>query len=117
MRLSCFRKMMSEFKAALNDTGIEIFDDSLLEDILRHPSEDCLDSDASCDNGEGCYSPEERCDRYVQCNDNSDEAGCSCSDYLTKEKVCDGYNDCPDGSDEKGKLYFATVGYLVYFLI
>ena len=95
--------MMSEFKAALNDTGIEIFDDSLLEDILRHPSEDCLDSDASCDNGEGCYSPEERCDRYVQCNDNSDEAGCSCSDYLTKEKVCDGYNDCPDGSDEKGK--------------
>ena len=65
----------------------------------------------SCDNGEGCYSPEERCDRYVQCNDNSDEIGCTCSDYIrnvAEEKVCDGYNDCPDGSDEKGKINFLS---------
>ena len=95
-----------EIKADLNDTGIVFFEGDSFDDILRHPSEDCLDSDVSCSNGEGCYSPEEKCDRYVQCNDNSDEAGCTCSDYIrnvANEKVCDGYNDCPDGSDEKGK--------------
>ena len=101
-----------EIKAALNDTGIEFFDDDMFgEDIfdLRHPSEDCRESEVRCDDGMGCYSPEERCDRFVQCNDNSDEAGCTCSDYLrnvAKDKVCDGYNDCPDGSDERGKQIF-----------
>ena len=36
-----------DIKAALNDTGIHIFEDDFLDDnlfTLRHPSEDCLDS-------------------------------------------------------------------------
>lgn len=56
----------------------------------------------ACKRG-GCYLKDGRCDRYVDCGDNSDEAGCTCEDYLPKDSICDGYFDCRDGQDEEGE--------------
>jgi hypothetical protein len=35
-----------------------------------------------CADGRGCYSKTERCNRWINCLDNSDEIGCSCVEYL-----------------------------------
>ena len=55
-----------------------------------------------CADGHGCYMPDQKCDRFVQCSDKSDEANCTCKDYLDEDHICDGYVDCFDGADEKG---------------
>ena len=35
-----------------------------------------------CNDGNSCYYKTERCDRWINCLDNSDELGCSCVEYL-----------------------------------
>lgn len=45
-----------------------------------------------------------RCDQKADCEDGTDELGCSCSDYLAtfdRNLICDGVFDCADGLDEK----------------
>lgn len=51
-----------------------------------------------------------RCDKMFDCEDGSDEANCTCTDYIQNtnpEAICDGITDCIDLSDESdcGKLY------------
>ncbi|XP_046808532.1 serine protease nudel [Lucilia cuprina] len=44
-----------------------------------------------------------RCDRIVDCEDGTDEDGCSCRDYLKDQLsilICDGKPDCEDLTDE-----------------
>lgn len=45
----------------------------------------------------------QRCDRKADCEDGTDELGCTCVDYLQtfdEKLVCDGTIDCADGQDE-----------------
>ncbi|KZC07967.1 Serine protease nudel [Dufourea novaeangliae] len=45
-----------------------------------------------------------RCNRIVDCEDNTDEKNCTCKDFLLNLKptaICDGYVDCDDQTDEK----------------
>ncbi|XP_058836544.1 serine protease nudel [Topomyia yanbarensis] len=45
-----------------------------------------------------------RCDRVIDCEDGSDEIGCTCRDYLQDKYdflICDGKTDCWDLTDEK----------------
>lgn len=65
-------------------------------------ADECGDEDTVCADGNGCFKDGELCDGLVQCNDASDEQGCTCIGYLSTEKRCDGYPDCPEGEDEKG---------------
>ena len=51
----------------------------------------------------------QRCDRVLDCNDGSDEAGCPTFTCQNGDKIpvgarCDGTQDCSDGSDEVGCL-------------
>ncbi|XP_015840900.2 serine protease nudel isoform X2 [Tribolium castaneum] len=46
---------------------------------------------------------DEKCNKVVNCEDGTDEADCSCVDYLRrfhKDAICDGVTDCRDMSDE-----------------
>lgn len=56
-----------------------------------------------------CYSllqhiPQKKvCDRITDCEDGTDEIGCTCKDYLLTRHptaICDGVTDCADLSDE-----------------
>ncbi|XP_017135942.1 serine protease nudel [Drosophila miranda] len=45
-----------------------------------------------------------RCDRKVDCEDGTDELGCSCRDYMKgslRALICDGKADCEDLTDEQ----------------
>lgn len=45
-----------------------------------------------------------RCDKTIDCQDATDELGCSCADYLRSshaDAICDGTTDCDDMSDER----------------
>ena len=61
-------------------------------------------SEFRCANGKQCVSKTAVCDHEINCTDNSDEANCSCADYLSrfnqKRKLCDGILDCKDLTDE-----------------
>lgn len=70
----------------------------------------CSGGDIACKDG-SCV-PGKRCDRIIDCLDNSDEMGCvgfcSPSEYMCEDESCiderlrcDGLLDCRDGSDEK----------------
>ncbi|XP_034949876.1 serine protease nudel isoform X2 [Chelonus insularis] len=44
-----------------------------------------------------------RCNKVIECEDGTDEAECSCKDFLVKlhpSSICDGRIDCADESDE-----------------
>lgn len=65
----------------------------------------CKPEEWFCNVTQQCLSAETRCDRVVDCPDQSDESGCRCVDYLIrsdshKHKVCDGIMDCMDHTDE-----------------
>lgn len=76
---------------------------------LRSDVSECLGD--VCANGE-CVSNGARCNQLQDCTDGSDEAGCSCADFLRAQshhnKICDTIVDCADYSDEYncGKIYF-----------
>jgi hypothetical protein len=61
----------------------------------------------NCTDGFGCYLINEKCNRWEQCFDKSDEADCTCVDYQKPFRLCDGYPDCPYGEDEIGCECFA----------
>ncbi|XP_014475627.1 PREDICTED: serine protease nudel [Dinoponera quadriceps] len=45
-----------------------------------------------------------RCDKRLDCEDGTDEEGCTCKDYLSNLRataICDGHLDCDDETDEK----------------
>ena len=53
-----------------------------------------------------CVDKSDRCDRFRDCSDGTDEASCSCADYLKgtgqSQLICDDHIDCWDHSDEAG---------------
>ena len=53
-----------------------------------------------CRDGLACYSVAQHCDMVGDCEDNSDEAECSCVERLVEDKKCDGYVDCAGAADE-----------------
>ncbi|XP_052812440.1 uncharacterized protein LOC128240004 [Mya arenaria] len=74
--------------------------------------EDCMPDQFVCDTNK-CIDNFRLCDQTEDCNDKTDEQGCSCAKgyigcsvwYDTcfpTNSICDGQNDCPAGEDEKG---------------
>ncbi|XP_044258893.1 serine protease nudel-like [Tribolium madens] len=58
---------------------------------------------------------DEKCNKVVNCEDGTDEADCSCVDYLKrfhKDAICDGVTDCKDMSDEANCVKCPTNQYL-----
>uniref|UniRef100_A0A672JBW6 Low density lipoprotein receptor-related protein 2b n=1 Tax=Salarias fasciatus TaxID=181472 RepID=A0A672JBW6_SALFA len=85
-----------------------------IKDDSVPPPQNCSSNTFECDGGR-CRPNSYRCDGYIDCVDQSDEANCptmtppTCgpSDFTCDNKkcvsnkwLCDGDNDCGDGSDE-----------------
>ncbi|XP_072033254.1 uncharacterized protein [Amphiura filiformis] len=70
----------------------------------------CEENEFLCDDGVGCVLESYRCDYIPDCNDNSDESGCTCTPSIQfqclsggcvpNSWLCDDFEDCFDGSDE-----------------
>ena len=72
----------------------------------------CEDGETACSDGSACFSEQDRCDEFSDCDDDSDEQNCqsTCDDgeFLCADDDtcypnlywCDGQEDCSDGSDE-----------------
>ncbi|XP_072019597.1 uncharacterized protein [Amphiura filiformis] len=70
----------------------------------------CEENEFLCDDGVGCVLECYRCDYIPDCNDNSDESGCTCIPSIQfqclsggcvhNSWLCDDFEDCFDGSDE-----------------
>ncbi|XP_072033244.1 uncharacterized protein [Amphiura filiformis] len=70
----------------------------------------CEENEFLCDDGVGCVLESYRCDYIPDCNDNSDESGCTCIPSIQfqclsggcvhNSWLCDDIEDCFDGSDE-----------------
>ncbi|ELU10224.1 hypothetical protein CAPTEDRAFT_228376 [Capitella teleta] len=89
-------------------TSMQMFMLHMLDDVSDRCGDNFL-----CDSGSVCIAPTWICDKEADCDDGSDEAGCSyeCVDGLHFTCVsdgeclpaiyqCDGEPDCVDGSDE-----------------
>ncbi|XP_076326318.1 serine protease hepsin-like [Tachypleus tridentatus] len=82
----------------------EVSDISTTEVTSYATKYDCPDETAfRCADGT-CLPKTKLCDKYIHCEDESDELSCNCSDYLRSgnqfRKICDGVVDCWDYSDE-----------------
>lgn len=56
---------------------------------------------------------DKRCDRRPDCQDGTDEDGCTCRDFLQNSRpaaICDGHLDCDDETDEKDCGTFKSNG-------
>ncbi|XP_075399700.1 atrial natriuretic peptide-converting enzyme [Tenrec ecaudatus] len=73
--------------------------------------EECSPSHFKCRSGR-CVSASRRCDGDADCDDDSDEENCGCTERglwecpsnkqcLKHSVICDGFPDCPDSLDEK----------------
>ena len=77
--------------------------------ILNYFLEMCPADRFLCDNKASCIPGSWQCDDIYDCDDGTDEAGCTCEpdEYrcenrrcISQRKVCDEVDNCGDGSDE-----------------
>ncbi|KAF2352747.1 Serine proteases trypsin domain [Trinorchestia longiramus] len=74
--------------------------------VRRHgdiTATECEATERACESGE-CIPATKFCNLVVDCEDESDEIGCTCADFLRSQflerKICDEIIDCWDMSDE-----------------
>uniref|UniRef100_T1ITP1 SMC hinge domain-containing protein n=1 Tax=Strigamia maritima TaxID=126957 RepID=T1ITP1_STRMM len=111
--------LFQDYETLLEETGVDDTDANVLlsaenENILKKSTTYTSVSTSGaikcnrpslfqCRSGE-CVSIFSRCNRARDCLDNSDEAGCTCADFVRRNVInstlCDGVVDCWDYSDE-----------------